>query len=222
MSPAVMGALLAWGGITGIDLVSVLQSMVARPLVAAAVAGAIAGDAAAGVMVGMVLELYALEVLPVGGARYPDYGPAAVAGTLAAAGAGVAGIGLGVAVGLVTAYAGDWSIVALRRLNTRYVRARADVLDSGDPRGIQRAQLAGIVRDAVRALLLTAAGLALALAVRRWPPIAARPAMLLTAVLVGIGLATAALNGKRLVQGRRGLVWLGTGLAGGVAWVLLR
>jgi mannose/fructose/N-acetylgalactosamine-specific phosphotransferase system component IIC len=222
VSALALGSLLVWGVIAGVDLVSVLQAMVARPLVAATVAGALIGEPATGVLVGMMLELYALDVLPVGGARYPDYGPAAVAGTVAAAGGGPEALGVGVVVGLLVADAGDWSVQVLRRWNTRRVQAAAAALDAGDYRAIQRAQLGGIARDALRAFLLTSAGLALALAARRWSPVSPRAGVLLTAVLAGIGLGTALLNGKRLAQGHRGLLWLTTGMAGGVGWLLLR
>lgn len=222
MSPAALGALVGWGVVTGIDLVSVLQAMVARPLVAGTVAGAIVGDPGAGVLVGMVLELFALDVLPVGGTRYPDYGPAATAASLVAAGGGVDALGLGVVVGLLVAHAGEWSIVLLRRRNTKRVREAAVALDAGDVRTIQRVQLGGIGRDAVRAFVLTVGGIGVALAVRRWPPVTGRASLLVFAVLVGIGLATAALNGKRLARGRAGLAWLGTGLVGGIAWLFLR
>lgn len=221
MTPLAVAALGVWGVITGIDLVSVLQVMVARPLVAGSVAGALVGDAASGVLVGMVLELYALEVLPVGGARYPDYGPAAVAATATAAGGPAGEIGVGLLVGLITAQLGERSIVGLRRWNTRQVRARSAALDAGSARALWHAQFGGIARDALRALLLTATGLGLAWLARAWAPLPPRVNVLLTASLVGIGLATAALNGKRLAAGRSGYVWLGVGALGGVAWLLL-
>jgi PTS system mannose-specific IIC component len=222
MSGVPLAVLVAWGVVTGVDLVSFLQTMVARPLVAATVAGAILADPGSGVLVGMVLELFALEVLPVGGARYPDYGPAAVAASVVAAGGGWEMLGLGVVVGLGVAQVGEGSVALLRRLNTRRVRQAAPGLDAGDVRTIQRVQLGGIARDALRALALTLGGIGIALAARRWPPIEGRAAVLLLAVLVGIGLATAALNGRRLAQGRTGLAWLAVGLTGGIAWLVLR
>lgn len=222
MSEWQIGTLLAWGVVAGVDLVTVLQAMVARPLVAGTVAGAIVGDPATGVLVGMVLELFALEVLPVGGARYPDFGPAAVAGTAAAAHAPLPEIGPGIALGLLVAYVGDWSIVALRRWNTRRVHAAAAALDAGDLRAVSRMQLGGILRDALRAAVLTTGGLACALAMRRWPLLDPRTAHLLTAVLAGVGLATAAMNGARLVERGRGPWWFTVGLVGGIAWVVLR
>lgn len=222
MSGLAFAVLLAWGVVTGVDLVSFLQAMVARPLVAATVAGAILGDPMSGVLVGMVLELFALEVLPVGGARYPDYGPAAAAAAVTAAGGGPAMLGLGVVVGLAVAQFGEWTVVVLRRLNTARVQQAATGLDAGDMHTIQRVQLGGIARDAGRALALTLGGVGVGLAVRRWPPVQGRAALLLLAVLVGIGLATAAMNGKRLAPGRTGLGWLAVGLAGGIAWLALR
>ena len=45
------------------------------------------GDVEAGLRVGVLLELFALDVLPVGAVRYPDYGPATVAAVALAAGA---------------------------------------------------------------------------------------------------------------------------------------
>ena len=68
-----------WGVLVGLDMTSVAQSMLSRPLVAGTVAGTIVGDPAGGLMMGVLLELFALEVLPVGAARYPDCGLGAVA-----------------------------------------------------------------------------------------------------------------------------------------------
>ncbi|MEP6589812.1 MAG: PTS sugar transporter subunit IIC [Gemmatimonadota bacterium] len=85
MTPLVILALVAWGVFVAVDLVTVPQGLFSRPLVAASVAGAIAGNVTAGLLAGMVLELYALDVLPIGASRYPDYGPAAVAAGASAA-----------------------------------------------------------------------------------------------------------------------------------------
>ena len=61
------------GVLVGLDLVSVPQAMTSRPLVAARWRARL-GDPAAGLRLGAVLELFALETLPVGAARYPDWG----------------------------------------------------------------------------------------------------------------------------------------------------
>src|SRR3989442_581047 len=66
--------------------------MIARPIVAGPVAGAILGDVATGLALGVVFELFQYDILPVGAARYPEYGPATVAAVSAAqAGAGAVG-----------------------------------------------------------------------------------------------------------------------------------
>jgi mannose/fructose/N-acetylgalactosamine-specific phosphotransferase system component IIC len=222
VSTLTIAALLAWGVVAGLDFVSVLQAMVARPLVAATVAGVIGGDPVNGVLVGMTLELFALEVLPVGGARSPDYGPGAVAAAAAARGVAPASLGVAVAVGLLVAQVGDWSIVAMRRRNTARVRAAAAGLDAGDLRTISHVQVLGILWDGARALALTTLGLGAAYAARHWLPVAPRATVLLTAVLLGLGLATAAHNAARLAARGSGVWWLAVGLVGGGLWVALR
>jgi mannose/fructose/N-acetylgalactosamine-specific phosphotransferase system component IIC len=56
--------LVGWGTLVALDLVSVPQAMIARPIVAGAVAGWMAGDLDAGLRVGLLFELFALDVLP--------------------------------------------------------------------------------------------------------------------------------------------------------------
>ena len=69
-------ALLA--AVMGLDVVSFPQAMFSRPLVAASLGGAIAGRVEDGLLVGVLLELIALEMLPVGASRYPEWGSASV------------------------------------------------------------------------------------------------------------------------------------------------
>jgi PTS system mannose-specific IIC component len=124
--------LLAWGTVAGVDLVSLPQAMLSRPLVAAAVAGALLGDVGAGLRVGAVLELFALDVLPVGAVRYPDYGAAAVGATAVAAGSPwELGLGVAVGIGLLVSAVGGWSLLALRRLTAEAVGRRAAALGWG-------------------------------------------------------------------------------------------
>lgn len=214
--------LLAWGTLVGLDLVSAGQAMIARPLVAGTVAGAIAGDPLAGGMVGAALELFALSVLPVGGARFPDYGVGAVAGAAIAAGApGIFGLGLGGAVGLAVAYAGEHGIQLVRRATTGDVHRQRARLDQGDPVTIAAVHRRGLARDAARAFVMTAVGLALAELVR-WLPVSVRGAVLLTAVVAGAGLGVGLAAGIQLAGGRARLRWVALGLAGGIALVLWR
>src|SRR5204863_7725987 len=71
---ALLGALL------GLDVVSFPQMMISRPIVAATLAGALIDNAPAGLLIGVVLEMIALDTLPFGASRYPEWGSAAVVG----------------------------------------------------------------------------------------------------------------------------------------------
>jgi PTS system mannose-specific IIC component len=221
-----MGALpwlLLWGTVAGLDLATVGQVMVGRPLVAGIVAGMLAGDPAAGALVGVTLELFALDLLPVGGARYPDYGPAAVAGVATAAGApGVLGLGPAIAVALVVGYAGELTVQLVRRLNSTDVQRRRAELDAGDLAGIRRVQWRGMTRDAIRALGVTLLGLALAAVARRWLPLTLRGSVLVATVAVGAAVAAAVTGALRLSGAGRARAWLAAGIVGGIVWVALR
>ena len=71
---ALLGALL------GLDVVSFPQAMISRPLVASTAAGAFIGHPQSGLLIGVVLELIALDTLPFGASRYPEWGSAGVVG----------------------------------------------------------------------------------------------------------------------------------------------
>jgi PTS system mannose-specific IIC component len=223
MEPVVLAALLAWGTLVGLDLVSVAQSMIARPVVAGAVAGMLLGDPAAGFRVGVLVELFALDVLPIGAARYPDYGPATVAATAVAAGSPwELSLGLAGTVGLLVSVVGGWSLQQLRRRNAEAVQRCTAALAAGESAAIRRLQYGGIARDAVRSALLTAVGLLAALSADRALVLDRRTAISLTLVLVGAGLA-AALGGALRSAGRsRRRRWLAAGLVLGFALAVLR
>jgi mannose/fructose/N-acetylgalactosamine-specific phosphotransferase system component IIC len=218
-------SLLLWGTLVGLDLVSVPQMMIARPIVAGPVAGALLGDLPTGLALGAVFELFQYDILPVGAARYPEYGPATVAAVSAAHGAGgVAGIGLGACVGLVTAYLGGAGIEVVRRLNSRAAHAVAARLEAGDTRVLVRLHLTGIGRDALRAALVTGSGLGLAALVGGVLAgvLSLRGVALLDAAAVGAALAAAAAGTLRLVGRGPNLRWFAAGVAGGVALAWLR
>jgi PTS system mannose-specific IIC component len=211
--------LLGWGTLVALDLVSVPQAMYARPLVAATVAGLIVGDLATGLWLGVLLEMFALDVLPVGAARYPDHGPATVAAVAAAAGAPwPSRIGPAVLLALLLAVLGGWSLQRLRFLNANALHARAAALASGSERALRMLQWGGVARDTLRGLLLTALGLAGAMLLRALPPVPLPMQGLLTAGAIGCGLAAVA--GGALRSAGRGprLHWL---LAGGAVGLLL-
>src|SRR2546422_594730 len=216
-------ALVVWGTLVGVDLVSLPQMMIARPLVAGTIAGAILGDIPTGLKLGVVFELLQYDILPVGAVRYPEYGPATVAAVAtahAAPGGGVLGLGLGALVGLVTGLLGGLTINLLRRVNSRIVHAAAARLESGDPRALVRVHVGGLLRDGLRAALVTIVGLVLAWLAR--PLLAGalavpsgRPALLLAAAIVAAALAAGAAGALRLVGTGAHLKWFAAGLGGG-------
>lgn len=218
MTPLVLVSLVAWGTLVGLDLVSVAQTMIARPFVAGGVAGVLLGDPMAGLRAGVLLELFALDVLPVGAARYPDYGPATIAATVVLAGAPwELSLGLAGTVGLLVSVLGGWSLQQLRRMNAAAVQRHAAALAAGESGAIRRLQYAGILRDAVRSALLTAVGLAGAWAAQRWLTLDRRTAVALTLVVIGAGLA-ATIGGALRSAGRgQRRNWLAAGLIVGAA-----
>ena len=214
--------LLAWGTVAGVDLASLPQAMLSRPLVAAAVAGALLGDVGAGLRVGAVLELFALDVLPVGAVRYPDYGAAAVGATAVAAGSPwELGLGVAVGIGLLVSAVGGWSLLALRRLNADAVGRRAAALRSGEPAVIRRLHLAAIGRDAARSLLLAAFALGSAAVTLRWVRLDRETAAALTIAAIGAGAASALGGTARGAGSGRRRHWLAAGGVAGTAIGLL-
>lgn len=215
--------LVAWGTLAALDLVSVPQAMISRPLVAGVVAGWIAGDVEAGLRAGVLLELFALDVLPIGAVRYPDYGPAAVAA--AALGAGAPwelGLGLAATLGLVLATAGGWSLQLVRRSNARAIQRRAAALAAGEAPAIRRLQYGALLRDAARGAALTALGLGMAWVLAADLRLDRATALGLTLVCVGSAIA-AGVNGAIRSAGRESrLRWLAAGAALGLILAALR
>lgn len=186
LGPAVLAALLAWGTLVAVDLVTWPQAMISRPLVAGAVAGLLAGDVRTGLAVGMLLELFALDVLPVGATRYPDFGPATVAAVAAAAGTSwPERIGLAILAGLVLATLGGWSMQRLRAANAHALQGRVAALAAGSTAAIRQLYWGGIARDVLRGGLVTSAGLGVAMLLRTLAP--APPAWESAALAVAVG-----------------------------------
>jgi mannose/fructose/N-acetylgalactosamine-specific phosphotransferase system component IIC len=217
LTPGIIIPLLFWGTLVGLDLVSVPQSMISRPLVAGTVAGWLVGDVHAGLRIGVVFELFALDVLPVGAVRYPDYGPATVAAVVLGAGLPwQLGMGLSVALGLVLALLGGWTLQVVRRSNARAIQRRAAALAAGESSAIRRLQYGGLLRDAGRGLLLTLLGVVLALAVRERVRLDEQTQLALTLVAIGSALAAAA-NGAFRSSGRSTrFKWLAAGAGAGI------
>lgn len=223
MSPATGIFVLLWGTIAGLDLVSVPQGLLSRPLVAATIAGWLCGNVTGGLLAGMVLELYALDVLPIGASRYPDFSVAAVAGGVAAAFVPAAvAVGLAGLIGLPMASLGGWTLQRLRRRNAVSVHRRLERVAAGDGRAIWELQRNGMLRDALRSFSLAVIGIGLAILVTQihWDAVV-HAEILSWAVLAG-GIA-AALGGALRSAGRGARRhWLAVGLAVGIIVVMAR
>lgn len=222
LSPHILIPLLVWGTLVGLDLVSVPQAMISRPLVAGTVAGWLAGDVHTGLRIGVLFELFALDVLPVGAVKYPDYGPATIAAVVLGAGSiWQLSLGLSVALGLVLAMLGGWSLQVVRRWNARAIQQRAAALAAGESSAIRRLQYGGLLRDTVRGFLLTLLGVVLALAIKDRVRLDEQTQLALTLVAIGSALAAAA-NGAFRSWGRSArLKWLAAGAGVGVLLAVL-
>jgi mannose/fructose/N-acetylgalactosamine-specific phosphotransferase system component IIC len=211
-SPELVLPLLLWGTLVGLDLVSVPQAMISRPVVAGSVAGALVGDVEVGLRIGVLFELFALDVFPAGAVRYPDYGPATVSAV--ALGAGTPwelGLGLSAGLGLVIAVVGGWSLQVVRRWNARSIQRRAAALAAGESSAIRRLQYGGILRDSLRGFALTLTGLVLASTIADSVRLDRQSAVAFTLVAIGSALA-AAVSGAFRGSGRGPrLKWLMAG-----------
>jgi PTS system mannose-specific IIC component len=147
------------GGLLGLDVVSFPQAMISRPLVASTFAGALIGQPTSGVLVGSALELIALETLPFGASRYPEWGSAAVVGgaIFASHPSQPAGaMTLSVLSALATTWVGGWTMFKLRQMNAVWAGRKRTALEAGSRGAVVGLQLAGMTADFVRGALLTA------------------------------------------------------------------
>src|SRR5947209_17647960 len=152
------------GGLLGLDVVSFPQAMISRPLVAATLAGALVGHAPSGLLVGAALELVALDTLPFGASRYPEWGSAAVVGgaifaTHPTHPAGA--IEMSIVASIATAWVGGWTMVKLRERNAYWAAQRRDGLDAGARGTVIELQLLCMTADFIRGAVLAAASYAL-------------------------------------------------------------
>lgn len=223
LEPAGLLVVLVWGLVASLDLISGPQLLLSRPLVAGTVSGLLLGDPLAGLAIGAVLEMFALEVVPIGATRYPDFSLAAVVGAVAIAGRPLALVlGMAVGLGLVLAEGSRGLMDVVRRRNARAVQAKAGALAAGDAGVVARLQYAGLGRDAMRAAGLLVAGLGAAVLLRRLGTPAPGLGLALTSIAVAGG-AAAALHGavRTISQGGR-WPWLAVGGAAGVLLLALR
>ncbi len=160
---AVVGTLYValLGAVLGLDVVSFPQAMLSRPIVAATLTGLAVGHPERGIVLGVALEFFALETMPFGASRYPEWGSASVVGAVVFA--GVPGFVPGamayaVLVALATAQVGYHSMVWLRRLNARWARQLQPQIAAGSWGAVRRVHLTGLVADFLRGGIITALG----------------------------------------------------------------
>ncbi len=211
------------GGVLGMDAVSWPQVMVSRPLVSATIGGWLLGNPAAGMLVGAVLEIYALRHPPFGAAKYPDTGPAGLVAGASYAASGGAAMGallLSIAVGWGLAWIGTVTVHVRRRLNER-IMSPAGVL-AADPGLLEQRHRMAIWLDALRGAILVAAFLvpsvlAVTLVVGTGPSSLGRYAI--ASLVLGLA-ASAGAAGRASAFGVRGwpLILVGAGLGLLLVW----
>jgi PTS system mannose-specific IIC component len=109
-------------------------------------------------LIGATLELIALETLPFGAAKYPEWGSAAtVGGALFAshpshpAGA----MTMAVIASIATGWIGAWTMYQLRKVNATQAHRHRGGLDAGARGTVIGLQLTGLSLDLLRGMLLT-------------------------------------------------------------------
>jgi mannose/fructose/N-acetylgalactosamine-specific phosphotransferase system component IIC len=213
--PAV--ALVLLGALVAVDQVSVAQLQLGHPLVAGTLAGAVCGRPLEGALLGLLLAGHR----PVGGVIPPDAGPAAVAAaavlcSVQATGPGAprelpgAPLAAALLAGLVLADLGRHTEAWTRRRNLDFLRnaeARAT------PQAVTSAILLSVGLAALRGALTVALAVPLVGALERRIPPGGPGAVVVVALLGGIGLAA----GERLLGTSRRQGLLLAGVAAGVA-----
>ncbi len=215
------------GAVLGLDVVSFPQAMISRPIVAATAAGALIGQPLRGLAIGVALEFFALESLPFGASRYPEWGSAAVVGGALFAMTPdntPAAMTVATLAALLTASISGTSMVALRRWNAQRAHRQEAGLLRGSGSTVVALQLTGMTADLVRGGLITLLGLAIFTPLRT--AILATftfPGTLSRAVVVSVASAVGLAAVWKVTQSTSGARWwLLSGLAVGfgIAWGL--
>lgn len=145
--------------LTGLDRVALVQVMISRPLVAAPLTGLVLGNPLLGLEVGMLLELLWLGRLPVGAAIPPDDTQVAVGATVLAFSMGqmlgLVGMPMVILAVLVAIPLGKFGQIfdrLARNVNDRLAVSGLKALSNGNPTGLERRHLMGLVSFAVASL----------------------------------------------------------------------
>ncbi len=212
--------LVVLGAVLGLDVVTFPQAMISRPIVAATMAGALIGQPGRGLAMGVALEFFALETLPFGASRYPEWGSAAVIGgalfAMTPEGTAAA-MTTSALLALVAASFSGSSMVALRRWNALWAKRQQARIARGSGSAVSALQIAGLSADLIRGGVVTMVGfLALApvhravLGVFSMSPTISRATVVSAAAAVGIAAVW------KVVRTTTGAAWfLASGLAVG-------
>lgn len=217
--PSTIVFVMLLGGAVAVDGTSFGQFMLSRPFVAATLAGVLVGMPAQGALIGLVLEAFHLTVLPVGAAKYPEGGPAAVAGgaMFATSGGQASALVLTVLAALLMEWVGGESVRYLRQANKYLVPVETG--DLIEPARLERRHLAAIGCDFLRGVLLVGGGLLLISTVLRfveplWGVGSELPQALIGAMVAGLIASSLRLVGSR--------VWFAAlGAVAGLAFLFL-
>ena len=132
--------------------------MISRPIVAATLSGGLIGHPGSGLLIGVVLELIALDTLPFGASRYPEWGSAGVVGgaLFSAQSPGMPGaLPASMLAALLTASISGWSMVVLRRFIARRLEKSRDRIEEGSRDALMSLHLSGMSMDLLRGALVT-------------------------------------------------------------------
>ncbi len=164
MEPVGWLLLVLLGAWAALDGVSAGQFMISRPLVTGTVTGLVLGDPTTGFLLGLTLDLFHLGVVPAGGVRLPEPGPAAIPAVYAAILVGSeGGLAVGFSVGVVLALVGGAAVILQRRWQGRLVEGLEGA--GTDPGDLTRRLLLALGLDGVRGAVLVAVGLGVVWAV---------------------------------------------------------
>jgi mannose/fructose/N-acetylgalactosamine-specific phosphotransferase system component IIC len=214
---ALLGALL------GLDVVSFPQAMISRPIVAATAAGAFIGNPTAGLLIGVVLEMIALDTLPFGASRYPEWGSASVVGgaLFASEPIGMPGaLPASILAALLTASISGWSMVVLRRIIASRLERTRDKIEEGSRDALLSLHLSGMTMDLLRGALVTITAMMIfAPIVRAIVAIWGSDSAPSRAVVVVIAAVVAGGALWKVYHSVRGVLWFF--LAGLVTWAVL-
>ena len=211
---AMLLPLAVLGAVLGLDVVSFPQAMISRPIVAATLAGALVGQPGRGLIIGVALEFFALESMPFGASRYPEWGSASVVGGLLFAQStdgSPAAMTVATLSALLLASVGGSSMVWLRRNNAFWARKQQARIARGSGSAVVALHLGGMTADLVRGGLLTLLGLIVFIPLQE---------AVLATVTISAGLARAFVVSVASAVGLAA-VWKVVHTTAGARWYLL-